>query len=96
MLRISINKSEGNVVTLQLEGDLVAAWVSELSETCERMLSAGHNVILDLGGVSLIERHGFKLLVSLSRRGVALDRCSPFQQEQLRITASTQPNAPNS
>src|SRR5260370_42510239 len=41
MLRISINESEGNVVTLRLEGQIVGAWISELGGACERMLTAG-------------------------------------------------------
>jgi hypothetical protein len=80
-------------VTIQLEGKLIGAWISQLDTACERLLVAGRKIALDLGGVSLIERRGFMLLVSLSKRGVALDNCSVFQQEQLRIAGSSQPNS---
>lgn len=94
MSKISTNESAGNLVTLQLEEQLIGTWISELNAACEQLLSAGGKITLDLGDVSLIERRGFMLLVSLSKRGVALDRCSPFQQEQLRIAGSSQPNSP--
>jgi hypothetical protein len=38
--------------------------------------------------VSLIDRPGLALLADLSRRSVALVRCSPFQEEQLRQAAA--------
>ena len=91
MLRISIDESEGNVVTLRLEGQIVGAWISELGGACERMLAAGFKVTLDLGNVSFIDRPGLALLVSFSQRAVALVRCSPFQEEQLRLASSPQP-----
>jgi ABC-type transporter Mla MlaB component len=92
MLRISINESEGNVVTLRLEGQLVGAWISELDEACERMLTAGCKVAIDLGDVSLIDRPGVALLASLSNQAVELVRCSPFQEEQLRLASSSNPD----
>ena len=58
MLRISTNESEGRVVTLRLEGQIVGAWIPELHEACKRMLAAGHQIILDLEDVSLIDRRG--------------------------------------
>jgi ABC-type transporter Mla MlaB component len=94
MLRISTNESEGNVVTLRVEGQIVGAWISELDEACERVLAAGHKVIRDLGDVSLIDRRGLTLLASLSRQAVALVRCSPFQEEQLRLASLSQPDKP--
>ncbi|MBV9489110.1 MAG: hypothetical protein JO069_05205 [Verrucomicrobia bacterium] len=94
MLRISINESEGNVVTLRLEGQIVGAWISELGGACERLLTAGCKVALDLGDVSLIDRPGLTLLASLSQRAVALDRCSPFHEAQLRIASLPRPDSP--
>jgi len=84
MLRISTTSSAGSSTTLRLEGHLAGAWIAELQDSCERILASGQTVTLDLGDVSLIERPGFDLLASLSRRSVALVRCSPFQEEQLR------------
>lgn len=92
MLRISITGSTGNATTLRLEGHLAGAWIAEVSDLCDRMLNAGQTITLDLGDVSLIDRPGFELLASLSRRTVSLVRCSPFQEEQLRRVAATHPH----
>jgi hypothetical protein len=56
MLRISINESEANVVTLRLEGQIVGAWISELGGACERMLAADRKVTLDLGDVGQVDK----------------------------------------
>ena len=90
MLRISIIEFPPNAATLRLEGHLVGAWITELRDTCERMLDAGRTVTLDLVDVSLIERPGFDLLASLSRRAVDLVGCSLFQEEQLRRAVAAQ------
>ena len=92
MLRISDSEAETDIVTLRLEGQIIGDWISELNGVCEQMLTAGRKVILDLGDVSLIDRSGLTLLASLSQRGVALVRCSPFQEAQLRLASSPQPH----
>ncbi len=84
MLRISIASPAEDAATLRLEGHLAGAWVGELRSMCDRLLTAGQRVTLDLNGVSLIDRPGIDLLASLSRRSVLLAHCSPFQEEQLR------------
>jgi hypothetical protein len=65
MLRISVNECEGNIVTLRLEGQITGAWISELKEACERMLTAGYKVTLALSDVSLIDRPALTPLASL-------------------------------
>ena len=92
MLRISITKADARSATLHLEGQLGGAWITELRDMCDRMLGAGRTLALDLRDVSLIERAGFELLASLSRRAVSLVCCSPFQAEQLRQSARAQQN----
>jgi ABC-type transporter Mla MlaB component len=93
MLKISNSESETDVVTLRLEGQIIGDWISELNGVCERMLTAGRKVTLDLCDVTLIDRPGLALLASLSQRGVALARCSPFQEAQLRLASSAQPRS---
>ena len=92
MLIISNSESETDVVTLRLEGQIIGDWISELNGVCEQMLTAGRKVTLDLGDVCLIDRPGLALLASLSQRGVALVRCSPFQEAQLRLASSPEPH----
>ena len=93
MLKISNSESETDIVTLRLEGQIIGDWISELNGVCERMLTAGRKVTLDLCDVTLIDRPGLALLASLSQRGVALARCSPFQEAQLRLASSAQPHS---
>ena len=88
MLRISAIESADNGTTLRLEGQLAGPWIEELDRACEHVLVTHRRLTLDLGDVSLIERPGLALLASLSRRSVALVRCSPFQVEQLRQAAA--------
>ena len=88
MLRISNIESANGTETLRLEGQIAGAWIAELSDACERALSTGRTLALDLADVSLIDRPGLELLASLSRRAVSLVRCSPFHEEQLRQAAA--------
>ena len=88
MFRISAIESADNGTTLRLEGQLCGPWIDELDNAVERVLAAHRQLTLDLGDVSLIDRPGLALLASLSRRSVALTRCSPFQVEQLRQAAA--------
>lgn len=90
MLRISTTESAKNGATLRLEGQLAGPWIDELHHACERILSAGRPLTLDLGDVSLIDRSGLALLASLARRAVVLAGCSPFHTEQLRQAAALQ------
>jgi ABC-type transporter Mla MlaB component len=90
MLRISTHESARNGTTLHLEGQLSGPWIDELEHACERVLGAHRSLTLDLGDVSLIDRPGLALLASLSRRSVALVRCSPFHAEQLRQAGATE------
>ena len=88
MLRISTIESAETGTTLHLEGHLAGPWLAELEHACERILGARRTLTLDLGDVSLIDRPGLAFLASLSHRSVALVRCSPFQEEQLRQAAA--------
>ncbi|MFN0128151.1 MAG: hypothetical protein ACKV19_15855 [Verrucomicrobiales bacterium] len=90
MLRISTIESAGNTATLHLEGQIAGPWIAELGDACERLLRAGRSLTVDLGDVSLIDRPGLALIASLSLRSVALVRCSPFQEEQLRQAAAAE------
>ena len=88
MLRISITQSSNGATTLVVEGQLAGPWVCELSSACERLLATGVPITLDLRDVLQIDRPGFDLLASFAHRGVTLTHCSPFQEEQLRQTAT--------
>jgi hypothetical protein len=69
-------------VVLRLEGQLIGPWVDELRRTCDTL--PHDRLLLDLAGVSFVERRGVDLLQWLRRRGVQLQHCSTFVLEQLK------------
>lgn len=80
MLRISRTELDG-IVTLQLEGKLLAPWVNEV----EAMVVVGGNRLrLDLAHVTFVDRAGAQLLRNLQGQGVDVTDCSQFVLEVLR------------
>ena len=84
MLKISQVNPVNHALTLRVEGRLVGPWVQEARNACERVLSEGRSLKLDLGEVSFVDQEGIKLLSMLRSRGVELIDCSPFVEEQLK------------
>lgn len=81
MLRIH-TKMRAGVMTVTLEGRLLAPWVEEV-----RNVVAAHGprsaVRLDLAGLIFVDHAGIELLNMLLRSGVPLSACSPFVAELL-------------
>jgi anti-anti-sigma regulatory factor len=84
MLRITPIESGNHQVVLRLEGRVSGPWINELSEACEKALSDGEPLVLNLAEVSFLDTAGVDLLTSLQSRGVELADCSMFVKEQLR------------
>jgi ABC-type transporter Mla MlaB component len=84
MLRITAAATPPHLVTLRLEGQLIDRWVMELENSCDNALSNRGRVVLDLVGVSFIDRHGLALLRTLSDRNVTLINASPFVAQLLK------------
>ena len=63
MMRISVVQSSSQAVTLRLEGEVKGGWVAELRQSCEGALSEGTELVLDLAGVSYIDRDGIALFM---------------------------------
>ncbi len=87
MLRISRNNSSEKDVTLLLEGRILNHSIDQLKRMCEDILARGHQLALDLSGVSFVSRKGVSVLHDLECRRVALANCSVFVAEQLRSKA---------
>jgi anti-anti-sigma regulatory factor len=70
MLKVSTKEREGSV-TFVLEGRLCGDWAAEAEKAWSRVLasSGGREVLLDLGGVTFIDRAGEALLSSMLTRG---------------------------
>jgi len=88
MLKISQAGKANHSVTLKLEGRVVGPWVGELRQVCETLLSEGRELQLDLTDVTFADVDGVGMLTGFKSRGVILNNCSPFVEEQLRSTAN--------
>ena len=86
MLRINPSDSSNHHVILRLEGRVAGPWVIELWKACEKVLSDGQVLELNLADVSFVDPAGVALLTRVRTRGVQLADCSPFLKEQLKAT----------
>lgn len=86
MLRISENNASLETVILRLEGQVTKDGVALTREACEQVLSKGEQLILDVAGVTFVDRTGVTLLHELQQRQVKLINCSPFLREQLTVS----------
>ena len=84
MLRIQLLDLQDGTATLQLAGRVAGPWVGELRRSCDRILSEGGSLSVDLREVTFVDRDGVELLCGLRGRQVALVNCSPFVAEQLK------------
>jgi anti-anti-sigma regulatory factor len=80
MLRITPLQT-GDLLTLRLEGKLLAGWTDELRQACAA--ANGTPILLDLSAVSFVDPAGTRLLHELLDRGTRLGPCSSFVQALL-------------
>lgn len=83
MLRISVKGSQAEVVTLMLEGKVVEDTVEVLASSCEEILTAGRGLILDLSGISFVDKSGIDLIHKLASGRVKVVNSSGFVAQQL-------------
>ena len=84
MLRISTTSTGDDSMTLQLEGSVSGAWVDELRQMAEAILTDAKALVIDCRGVSFSDFRGQWLLRELMARKVTLINCSPFLESQLQ------------
>lgn len=70
MIKISTKEREGST-TFILEGRLCGVWATEAELAWSRLLATAgdQEILLDLGGVTFIDRTGEALLASMLQRG---------------------------
>ena len=83
MLKIVVESGAANR-TVRVEGRVIGAWVGELARSCDQLLAAGAELVIDLGAVSFVDRDGVELLRHLAARGAAVVNASRFVAEQLK------------
>lgn len=94
MLKISIQESERDKVTLLLAGRIANSEVEQLGASCRQILESGSKLTLDLAGVSFIDRNGVALVHNLEDQRAQLVNTSPFVGEQLKRKKSTAASKP--
>ena len=88
MLKISQSEPVNHAVTLRFEGSVAGPWVAEARKACEKVLTEGKALKLDLAEVEFLDLTGVALLSSFRARGVVFVDCSPFVEAQLKASAS--------
>ena len=81
MLRLTRTTRLPQEVTLLLEGQIVAEWVELLEAECLTLLRTDQKVLLDLSGVSYLDRRAARLLRDLAARSVSLVNTPPLVAE---------------
>ena len=69
---------------MRAEGQVIGPWVNEPRRSCEELIGAGMEPIVDLAGVSFVGHEAVDLPRTLRNRGVAVVNCSSFVAQQLK------------
>ena len=86
MFRLTETERTGEGMVLRVEGRVIGPWVTELRQACERVLSTGGTLALDLSDLWFIDGDGVALLRRLKERNVTVANCPLFITEQLEET----------
>jgi hypothetical protein len=84
MIRISRTRETTHVVTLKVEGALVADWVPVLEGVCASPLAERKAVELDFEDVNFLDREGATTVRELIAKGVRILRPTPLVRHLLR------------
>ena len=84
MLRISRSASPP-LVTLRVEGRVVAEWVPVLERECWLALQESEHVQLDLSAVTFVDGRGVAALRQIGAKDLEIVNCPEFIVELLRI-----------
>ncbi|HEX4824142.1 MAG TPA: STAS domain-containing protein [Candidatus Polarisedimenticolaceae bacterium] len=76
LLRISRDPNPSPGVRLKAEGRLIASFAALVEDEGRAALAAADTVVLDLSGVSVVDRAGLEALSRLDRAGVTITGCS--------------------
>jgi len=84
VLRID-RQALGRRVILQLVGTLR---VDHLDEVRAQIKAAGHDIVVDVGAVTLISVEGIRFLNSCQNQGIAITNASPYIAEWMTLERS--------
>ena len=83
MLRVTTTDERSTTVKLKVEGRIAAEWTDVLERECRVRLQQRRSVLLDLSGVTFVDRSGVELLKSFSREDIEIINCSAFIEDLL-------------
>jgi ABC-type transporter Mla MlaB component len=84
VLKITIITATDELIALHLEGKVSGKWVECLETTCAAEMKSAARAVIDLSGVSFLDRAGITLLKNLSECGVEIVNAIPFVTEQIK------------
>ncbi len=84
MLRITKSNLDG-IVTLKLEGKLLAPWIAEAEDAFRQAAEWTTHVRLDLSALSFVDAAGIRLIRELLARGCQIISSSNYVSELLSL-----------
>jgi ABC-type transporter Mla MlaB component len=85
VLKITGPSRKDGMLTLKLEGQILAPWLSAVRDACTQHAPRVERLGLDLTDITYTDAAGTQLLRDLLREGVQIAACSSFVAELLRL-----------
>ena len=85
MLKITRLPRKGRVLTIKLEGEILAPWVGAVRDACTQRGRRPAQLRLDLAAVTYADAGGVQFLRDLLREGIEIAACSAFLAELLHL-----------
>jgi hypothetical protein len=85
VLKITGPSRKNRTLTIKLEGQLLAPWVSTVRDLCTKRDRRRKRTVLDLADVTYIDAAGAGLLRELMHEGIEIVACSSFVAELLHF-----------
>jgi hypothetical protein len=85
VLKITRLARKGRVLTIKLEGEILAPWVSAVRDACTQRGRPPGRLRLDVAAVTYADDAGTQLLRDFMREGIEIAACSSFLAELLHL-----------
>jgi anti-anti-sigma regulatory factor len=76
-MRITTERIDGRI-RIRVEGRVAGPQAGELLRVVRHAREAAGRIVLDMSGVTFVDRGGLEVLLRLRRQGTAFDACSSF------------------
>ena len=85
MLKITGPSRKNRRLTIKLEGQILAPWVSTLRDLCTKRDRCRKRPVLDLADVTYVDAAGAGLLRAFMHEDIEISACSGFVAESVRL-----------